>query len=261
MKSQIQFNWIFVLVAGSIILLFFVGFAIKYQDLQEKKQEIVFLNNFDRVLTNLQSSSFKTSTSIDIPLDLNVDCNGFYINERHESINLFFSSNKLENRVYVWYYPFEHPFQTADFYFLVDDEITIDTNNPEIIEDLIYEMPETFKSKVKLGQGKEIDIQGDLNGGIVTIDGEQYEYYGQGLLYGAVFSDDYGCLLNKVNLRFDGVIESYLNKINVLKKSGCNYNQIYSKLNALKMDKSYELIQDIENLNQDLASADCPVVF
>ena len=63
-KGEVYFNWIFILVVGAVFLAFFTGFAIKYKDLQEKKTEIIFLNNLDVALTNLQSSSFTTSTNI-----------------------------------------------------------------------------------------------------------------------------------------------------------------------------------------------------
>lgn len=261
MKSQIQFNWIFVVVAGAIILLFFTGFAFKYKDLQEKKQEIIFLNNFDRALTNLQSSGFKTSTSLELPLDIKVECDGIYVNEKHETLNLFFSPEELSDKIYVWYYPFEYPFRITNFYFLIDDEVNIETNNPDLVDELIMDMPTTFRERVSLGVGKKINIQGDINEGIVIIDNKQYPYYGKALLYGAIFSDNYECLLNKVNLRVEDAIDSYQNKIDVLRLSGCNYNLISNKLNELKLTKDYDIIEDIENMNKDLASMDCPVVF
>ena len=264
MKSQIQFNWIFVVVAGAIILLFFTGFAFKYKDLQEKKQEIIFLNNFDKALTNLQSSGFKTSTSLNLPFELNVGCNNIYINEKHETMNLFFSKNKLKDKIYIWYYPYEYPFKITEFYFLTDDSgLNIETNNVNVINELIKDMPESFKNKIKVNQGgsKRIDIQGNTEEGMVIINGKQYNYYGKGLLYGAIFSDNYACLLDEINSRFEGVINTYQNKINILQRSGCNYGLINSRLNELKLNKGYDLIGDIEDLNQGLASMDCPVVF
>jgi len=262
MKSQIQFNWIFIVIVGAIILLFFTGFAMKYKDLQEQKQEIIFLNNFDKALTNLQSSGFRTSTSLDLPMDINVDCDSIYVNERHETSNLFFSSPSLKNDVYIWYYPFEYPFIVTNFYFLIDNVgLTIQTNNPILVNELIDDMPENFKDKVSLGSGKQVDIQGDINYGTVIINGQSYPYYGKAMLYGALFSNNYGCLLGKVNSRFDNTINSYLNKISLLQRSGCNYGLIYNQLSILKTNKDYSLIQNIEDLNQDLASLNCPVVF
>ena len=262
MKSQIQFNWIFVVVAGAIILLFFTGFAFKYKELQEKKQEIIFLNNFDKALTNLQSSGFKTSTSLSLPLDLSVDCKGIYVNERHETMNLFFSPSNLNKKVYIWYYPFEYPFKITNFYFLIDDSgVDIETNNPDLIDDLKYDMPESFRNKIRVNQGggKLVNIYENAN--IVEVDGQRYEYYDDGLLYGAIFSDNYACLLGEVNSRFEGVINTYQNKINIIQRSGCNYGLINSRLNELKLNKDYDLIQNIGDLNQGLASMDCPVVF
>jgi len=36
----VQFNWIFVIVAGAIILGFFVMFIFKFVELQEKRQDV-----------------------------------------------------------------------------------------------------------------------------------------------------------------------------------------------------------------------------
>jgi len=261
MKSQIQFNWIFVVVVGAIILLFFAGFAMKYQGLQERKQEIIFLNTFDKSLTNLQSSGFRTSTSLNLPLDIKVGCDNIYINEEHGTSNLFFSPTSLKDRIYIWYYPLEYPFKVTNFYFIVDDSgVNIDTSSSVIME-LIEDLPENFKDKVNLGSGKSIEVNGDINNGIVVIDEVPFSYYSKALLYGAIFSDNYDCLFNKVNSRFDNTIDSYLNKISLIQRSGCNYGQIYTQLEALKISKDYLLVTNIENLNQNLASAGCPVVF
>ena len=80
-KGQAYFNWVFIIIIGAVFLAFFTGFAFKYKDMQEKKTEIIILNNLDTALTNLQGSSFTTSTSIELPLDINVNCddNGFDI--------------------------------------------------------------------------------------------------------------------------------------------------------------------------------------
>ena len=262
MKSQIQFNWIFIVVAGAVILLFFTGFAMKYKDLQEKKQEIIFLNNFDKSLTNLQSSGFKTSTSLNLPFDINFDCGNIRINEEHETSNLFFSPTNLRNKVYIWYYPLKHPFTVTNLYFLVDDfGLEIQTNNQLLVNELIEDMPEIFKDKVSLGSGKIVNIRGDINSGFVIINGQSYPYYNKALLYGALFSDNYACLLNKINSRFNVVIDSYLNKIGIIQRSGCNYGLIYNQLTLLKTNKDPSLVQNIEDLNQGLASSNCPVVF
>ena len=86
MKAQIQFNWIFVIIVGALILLFFTGFVIKYKELQEKKQEIILLNNFDEALKSLERSGFKTSTSLNLFKEIKVNCNeNVFINDPYIS--------------------------------------------------------------------------------------------------------------------------------------------------------------------------------
>ena len=133
MKGQIYFNWIFVVVIGAVMLTFFVGFAVKYKDLQEKKTEVVFLNNLDNALTNLQSSSFTTSTNIDLPLDININCSSagysLFIHQKNDVSYLLASKNKLRNKLYIWYEPYEMPFFVTNFYYLIDDRTNIRINS------------------------------------------------------------------------------------------------------------------------------------
>lgn len=49
-----QFNWIFVIVAGAIILGFFTMFVFQYIDLQEKRQEVESVRFFGNVLSILE---------------------------------------------------------------------------------------------------------------------------------------------------------------------------------------------------------------
>ena len=86
MKSQSQFNWIFIIIAGAIILAFFVNFALKYKSLQEEKISVELLINLDNALFNLQASPFNTFDVVNVPKDLEITCNNFKIGNRNSVI-------------------------------------------------------------------------------------------------------------------------------------------------------------------------------
>ena len=95
MKSQSELNWIFIIVAGAIILIFLTGFAFKYKSLQEEKTSIELVNTLDNTLTSLKSSPFNTCDEISLPFEVQVTCNDIKINDqRFTTNNLLFSKSK-----------------------------------------------------------------------------------------------------------------------------------------------------------------------
>ncbi|MBU2634489.1 MAG: hypothetical protein KJ674_04560, partial [Nanoarchaeota archaeon] len=150
MRAQVQFNWIFVIIVGALILLFFVGFTIKYKDLQEQKQEIILLNNFDDALKSLERSSFTTSTNLNLIKEVKVSCDENVFINTQETSNLLFSDEKLKNKILIWYQPYELPFFITNFYYLIDDKkyYLVVNNDPELnefVDDLIDDLPSNFQ--------------------------------------------------------------------------------------------------------------------
>src|SRR3989344_1014172 len=259
-KGQAYFNWVFIIIIGAVFLAFFTGFAFKYKDMQEKKTEIIILNNLDTALTNLQGSSFTTSTSIELPLDINVNCddNGFdiFINEKNDINHILASRSKLKNRMHIWYQPYEIPFKVTNFYYLTDDsKIRI---NSDFYDEIVREAPESFRNKI-VYDANGINIEGNINEG--SING--VKYLGKEMLFAGIFSDNYQCFYNNFKKKLDETILIYQSKASVLSRSGCSYNLILSKLNMLKNfdDVNYNIADDIGRLNKDLVSSNCPSLF
>jgi len=267
-KGEVYFNWIFILVVGAVFLAFFTGFAIKYKDLQEKKTEIIFLNNLDVALTNLQSSSFTTSTNIEMPLDVSVNCDdkgySIFINENNDVDYIIASKEKLKDKIYIWYKPYRIPFQATNFYYINDDSpLNIFTNNIELVNSLKGEMPESFNSRLNVFSGNRFVVNGDMNKGTISIDGKNIPYFGREMLYATMLSNNYSCFYNNANREINKAISIYENKARILSKSGCNYNLILSKMNLLRNINSadYSIVEDIEKLNKNLISINCPGLF
>lgn len=251
------FNWIFIIVIGAVFLTFFVGFAVKYKDLQEKKTEIIMLNNLDMALTNLQSSSFTTSTNIDLPLDINVKCdNGFsiFINEKNSVSHLLASRSNLKDKMYIWYQPYEIPFKVTNFYYLIDNSQIKVNSNFDVTEGI----PDSFKSKI-VNDLMGIEVLGNINEG--TVNG--VKYLGKEMLHAGIFSEHYQCFYDNFKKELDKAILIYQSKASVLSRSGCNYNPILSKVNMLREFDTvhYDIVEDIDRLNRNLVSNDCPSLF
>ena len=262
-KGEVYFNWIFIMIVGAIFLVFFAGFAVKYKDLQEKKNEIIILDNLNTALINLQSSSFVTSINVNLPLDVNVACKNkdfiIFINEENKFDYILASKDKLKNKMYVWYQPYEIPFRVTNFYYLTDDEgVYLQTDSVEWINNLILNIPDSFKNKIHVnqGKGKRIDINGDLNSGVVTIDGTSNPYLGKEMLYAAIFSNNYTCFYGRVQDEIDNAVLIYKYKASLL--SGCGYNNLLSQFESIQ---SYDDISRIEQLHRNLISGGCLNLF
>ncbi len=279
MKAQEQFSWIFVVIAGAVILSFFVTFAFKYQSLQEEKLATELLINLDNAFFNLQSSPFNTFDTIEIPKDVQITCNSLKIGDRNYSnTNLIFSSKELNDKMYIWYKPFNFPFKADNFYYITSPKnkfylIANDEKTREFAKLLIEDLPDKLKQNfyienTKQPNGKNIFLYNSQTNDVKIINQDNkftvfynnkiYEDASQELIYGAIFSDDFECLYNKLKLNLEEIIKTYEKKSLILQNSNCNYaNFNLQKLKELR----YQDSKQIEKLNENLASLNCQTLY
>jgi len=280
MKGEIEFNWIFMLIAGVVILAFFFSFGIKYKNLQEEKLSIELLINLDNALLNLQSSSFNTFDKVDIPKDVKINCNELKIQDKnYKNTKFIFSPKELRDKIYIWFKPFNFPFKIDNFYYLISPKdkfylIYNDQASKEFAESLINDLPEKFKDNIKAKNsrqpdGKNIFInsnQGEVNINLnnekinLNVKNKLYEDVSKELVYGAIFSDDFDCNYKKIKLSMEEIINNYKKKLVILQSSTCSYASIPNYLSKLK-DLKFQDTKSIEELNKNLASINCPTLY
>jgi hypothetical protein len=136
MKSKrgqitVQFNWIFVLVVGAIILLFFVGIINTQRELSQKKIAAVVLNDLEAIATGAEVSK-GTAQLIDIPnLDIEFDCTDDCLCQYiiHDLPNQFkdkiiFAPNLVHGRKMVaWTKDWSMPFRVTNYLYLTSPEV------------------------------------------------------------------------------------------------------------------------------------------
>ena len=276
-----QFNWIFILVAGAILLIFFVSFAFKYKALQEEKLNIEILVNLDRSLTNLQSSPFTTIDEIKLPVELEVSCNNLIVNDKkYVNNNFLFSPNKLKNKMLILYKQFSMPFKITEFYYLISpDKKFFLVYNPgnslaeQYIDNLIKDLPEKFKANVvkatNAGNGKNIYFyNANVNATKIIVMQNKvniitslntYEDVNEELIYAAVFSDNFDCNYNKLNKKANNIAKLYYEKAVLLQNSRCSYVAMANELNNFKLTQTKST--SIETINEGLSFQDCPTLY
>lgn len=281
-KGDFQFNWIFVLVAGSLFLFFFISFGVKYKDFQEKKISIEVIKNFDNTLTALQSSSFKTFDTLNLPVTVSSRCGKLNIGEKEiETNNIIFSDKKLQNKILIWYEPYKMPFKITSFYYLVPDasKYYLVDNSGDFSSEILDGMPEDIRKKFKVIRSDEIKnndkliilngnkignsvlINGNIDEGFVNINNSIYPYVGKELLYGAIFSEDYACLLNKIQTETGNIGIIYKEKISVIRTVNCDYTALTNKISSLQSKLDFKTANDADRENSRLIGEGCVGVF
>ncbi len=283
-----QFSWIFIIVAGSIILGFFVMFAFKYVALQSQKENAKLSSGIYNELYTLQKSGFKTET--DIPLftdkEITITCDKFQLgNFAPESLSrefIFSPSKMTTNKINLWMMGWDYPFRISNFFYLTSNEeyfLVYDSSSEEFVKSLRF--PKNFNVKVtnvESSKGKNIYFKNSNKGvsipanesGYLKIDGKQYPYFGLPMLYGAIFSDNYGCILDRALEKYRIIIDIYSEKAEMLAsiKPICGYDSLKRDLLLLDkavVSKDYEKIFDLSNKlsleNENLVGGGCNPLF
>ena len=76
-----QFNWIFIAVVGIIILLFFLGFLMKYIDLQDSKRNAEIARSFANSILTVKGTTQYKNFSVSQPFGVDYDCESLIINK------------------------------------------------------------------------------------------------------------------------------------------------------------------------------------
>ncbi len=157
-----QFNWIFIIVAGAIILGFFTMFAFKYMDLEEKKEDLQSIRDFGNVLNTLEKLPVgDAGTSIDsnrpdeglrfgYKLKLKFSClgekssifvgDGSYANYDLEDGVVFTEDRQEVRALDLWLMPWRFPFHVTNIIYLSDPNrnyyLVYDESSKDFVEEL-----------------------------------------------------------------------------------------------------------------------------
>src|SRR3989344_3360325 len=180
MKSQAEFNWIFIIIAGAIILAFFTGFAFKYKALQEEKISVQLLTRLDNTLSSLKSSPFRTLDKINLPNEINITCNDIIVNgEKFRTNNLLFSQGTLSKEMIIYY-----------------------SSTQNYVVSLINDLPDDLQTKFSYStteKTNQINVRvTNLNNNKLRVNNQEI-YKNDDLVLAAIFSNEFNCMNEKIN--------------------------------------------------------------
>lgn len=145
---QIQFNWVFVLIIGAIILTFFSGIILKQKNLSETSKNVLILNNLDAILSGSEVSA-GTVNIVKIPKTrIEFRCNRYSIGKLSKQLDVMhvFSPSIFEgDRLILMTLDFSIPYRITNLIYLTSPKyryVIIGNDKARQIKDM---MPnETF---------------------------------------------------------------------------------------------------------------------
>lgn len=259
---EITFNWIFVIVAGSVLLLFFMYFSWKQIGLFNKIGVNEIVENINNEIDSF-SIGLSSSKLVQVPKDVvfSFRCgNVIYKDTKKDTLNLIYSKGNLQNSFILWTKAWMFPFKIDNFYYAAN-------NNKRFFvignDNLLFDVPDKFKKFNNLNQEINPDdvivdftnsnifnnhkdnrvLVVDKSKGLITFypERKREEFYGDGMLLGAMFTDyeDYVCLKNKALDRLNIITELYKKKTDLLKlnsKCSLQYTQVQKTLDLFKRE-------------------------
>ena len=160
-QIQVQFNWIFVIIVGAVILAFFFSIIFSMGKTSETKVDISLANQFNTIITTT-NQKIGTVKQYSVPkVDLNFEClenEGVYyfalgdLKARDTKYDLFFSPRTLNDKyLYTWTQEWKAPYGIGTFLYLTNSQnmyafISNSTNNYQF-EELTENFPNNLTSR------------------------------------------------------------------------------------------------------------------
>jgi len=152
---ELQFNWIFVLIAGAIIFVFFISIVNKQREFSELKTSGTIITNLESILTGAQIST-NTVNIVDMPkIDVGFECDRYFIGPvpKQTKGNVIFSPNLLKGKeIITWALDWNMPYRVTNFLYITDPElryvIVYDDDTETIARKIDKELPKEMNKEL-----------------------------------------------------------------------------------------------------------------
>lgn len=160
---EVQFNWIFILIAGAIITAFFVSVVQWQKKGAEAKTNVIILTNLETILTGAKVST-STVNPVDIPdSEIGFDCNTYFIGALNRQVRgrTIFSPDLLKGRKLItWAKPWEVPFKVTNFLYLTSPQVRyiFVYESPTVVDPLFAEIYTLVPEEINKENVTELSI-------------------------------------------------------------------------------------------------------
>ena len=124
---EVQFNWIFVLIAGAMILAFFITIVVKQKFVSEQAISATVLTSLESILTGAKVSIGATNT-IDLPpkTEIKFGCDEYSIGDmpKQTKTRIIFAPDLIKGRKMVtWALGWSLPYRVTNFLYLTSPDV------------------------------------------------------------------------------------------------------------------------------------------
>jgi len=164
---EVQFNWIFILIIGGLILVFFLGVVRTQKKVAETKISVTISTDLRAILSGVEVST-QTASLIDIPkTEIEYDCLGYSVGGVAGMRPIAsFSPNIIKgNNLLSWTLPWSVPYRVMNFIYLTSPEVRYiivdddDADPGSLANELNESLPENYvieDGQEKLLMNKEL---------------------------------------------------------------------------------------------------------
>ncbi len=158
---ELHFNWIFVLIAGAIIFIFFINIINKQRELSEARASGTIITNLESILTGAQIST-DTVNIIDMPkVDVGFECNRYFIGQvpKQTKGNIIFSPDLLKGKKMItWALDWNMPYRITNFLYITDPQLRyIIVDDSDVGSKIFNVLPEEINKELIKPSSEVVD--------------------------------------------------------------------------------------------------------
>ena len=123
---EVQFNWIFILIAGALILLFFTTIILKQKSSTETKIDISLVSSLQSIISGSGTVSKLADIKALPRISVGFDCDSFSIGDLRQSVgkDIVFSPDFLDGRnLVIRTWDWNIPFRITNFLYLTVPQV------------------------------------------------------------------------------------------------------------------------------------------
>ena len=148
---EIQFNWLFVLVAGTAILLFFTAVVIKQKSISETSTKAIVLKTVEAIITGAGVST-DTTNVIDMPSsNIDVSCNRISVggvSKQYQNLILFAPNLIKGNKLITQTLSFSNPYRVTNFLYVTSADMRyVIIGNSNLAKEINRSLPSSLKKE------------------------------------------------------------------------------------------------------------------
>jgi hypothetical protein len=125
-QIEIQFNWIFVLAVGALILLFFTMIMLKHKSASEQTTNLLVSRDIRAIMAGSEVSK-DTVNFLDLHnVALNFECNRYRVGSgKSENIEVMsvFAPSRIKDRMLTWTLAWETPYRATNFLYFTSRNV------------------------------------------------------------------------------------------------------------------------------------------